>query len=509
MKKWTSLFDTMRFPIKILFIGFLLIQIGEFIQNKNVNIFYNITNIYTTTFSDIVITLGRSIVYNFPLITLIRIVSRKEKSGTPILMGVLGYLTFLTVSIFINQSSINTISFSSILNVEFYYNGNIKYPVNLGLVGVFVVGFITRYSYVKSRRRNPYSIVSFLNKESVGYLYNIVFNAFAAVAIFLLYPYFLKFIDFLVNYIAKDINGFNNLFIYGFFEKILSVLNLGHHLKIPFWYGQYGGSISTFSGKNILGDVNIWAMLLESNNISPLYGRFITPYYVLNMFIAPAILLFLYTSYTDYKEKRRHLITFLVLMIVSFVYGNALPLEIGLLFLAPLYFVFHVVMYASLFSILNYFSASIGFSYSGSTLVASPGVFPDYIILLRNNNFYHSIIVILVVGIIYAVIYFIVGKIYLNYLSYDFLIGINKRIVATNIINGVGGYDNILKIHSSPFKLTLTLKDRGLIAENTLLRLNISKITINNDNMIAYCGIASRVIHKQINSIIDEHRRVR
>ena len=71
---------------------------------------------------------------------------------------------------------------------------------------------------------------------------------------------------------------------------------------------------------------------------------------------------------------RRIRLFFLLAILVSLVTGTLLPLELYLLILTPLLFVFHLVVTGALFGIFQSMSVTLGFSYTGSTVTAMPEV---------------------------------------------------------------------------------------------------------------------------------------
>lgn len=511
MKRWNALLNTMRFPIKLMLLAFILIEIGSIIQNRNVNIFYTINNNSTILLiSNILIKLGEVIAINFPLIIIIRFVSRRAKSGTPILIAIIGYFTFLVFTMFFytaNNSSLisnNAIEYSI---ANFINTTNVsKQPIQTGVIGALIVGLISRYSYLKSRNRSTYSILAFLDKDTVGYIYNIFFCAVAGFVVAKIWPFLILGIDKSIHFIASDTSSFKNMAFYGFLDRLLSTLGLGELIKRPFWYGIAGGSLTTFSGQNVFGDVAIWSKLIELKESTLGYGKFITPYYIINMFIVPSMMIALYFSNNRKFERRKSIFLVLFLMILSFIYGNPIILELILFFGAPLLYFIYLILTAIIFGVLQYLGVYLGFNYTGSILIAMPGSFPDFIILLRNAQYSNTLLIIFILGLLSAIIYFSITILYIQFLAFD-LFSIKKRILAVKIVDGVGGVLNIDRVYSSASKLTLVLKDLELADVDKLILLDAPKISQVNEGIIIYYGMASVIIRKQIEKVIKEHQR--
>lgn len=512
MKRWNNLLNTMRFPIKLILIAFLLIELGSIIQNRNVNIFYTINNTTMVMISEILIKLGEAIVVNFPLIVIIRFVSRRAKSGTPVLIGLIGYFTFLIFTMFFKSPNLPPHALINLFGIE--YNATnfansatgIQYPIQTGMIGALIVGLLTRYSYVKSRRRSPYSLLAFLDKDTVGYIYNIVFCAIAGFVVAQLWPYFITSVDRLVNLIASDTSNPKYIALYGIADRLFSTIGLGDLIRNPFWYGTPGGTLSTFSGQTVLGDVAIFTKLVEAKESTVGYGRFITPYYILNMFVVPSMLFALYRSNTRKTERRKYFVLILFLALASFVYGNPLPLELALLFGAPLLYVSYLALTGLLFGVLQRLEVFLGYSYSGSTLIAMPGSFPDYVILLRNNQYTNTLLIVFALGLLAAIVFYLLTVLYIEFFAFDIL-GVKRKVLAVKIIDGVGGVTNIKEVFSSPSKLTIVLNDHELIEVEQLIALDAPKISEVSDGLIIYYGMSSRIVAKRILDVIKEQQR--
>ena len=194
-------------------------------------------------------------------------------------------------------------------------------------------------------------------------------------------------------------------------------------------------------------------------------------------------------------------------MLLSIVCGNPLPIELILLFNAPLLLLLHLGISGALFGVMSINKAYLGFNYSGSTISAMPGAFPDYIINARTPQHIHALLIILLVGIIMTIVYFFVTEIYYNYLAFDIL-GADKTIkISKQVIEASGGVENIKATGSSPFKLTLTLNDMEALSYEKLKRININHIIETRDGLVFEFGSSSTIIRKRIDRIIAKSKR--
>lgn len=513
MKRWNTIYEHSKLPIKILCFAFVLIAFGYLIQNSNVNIFYTIRNPYIKLLAEMSSRIGHFLVTNMPLIFMVNLVSKRANSGVPILLGLVGYVTYLVTTMMLAPHTMSPQAYSSILGISYntatsnMTNYGIIYPLQTGMIGSFLVAFITRFSYIKSRKRSIYSFLGFLDKDTAAFIYNIVLCILLGFTISLVWPYLFNILKDIIVWIAEDISDPLRLGVYGFLDRSLSILGLGNIIRQPFWFGASGGTYSNIVGETILGDVNIWRYMPSAAITYSGAGRFITPYYVINMFIVPAIYLGIFFTYTDKAEKKKHLLFLIGAIIISVLCGNPLPIELLLLFNAPLLLIFHLFLSSSLFAILPLNKAFLGFEYTGSTISAMPGSFPDYIINARTAQYIHSLLIILIVGIIMAIIYFIITMVYYRYLAYD-VIGSNRSTkLAQTLIDAMGGVNNITSTQSSPFKLTVLLEDLEEVSYDKLKRIGYTKIIETKEGLIFELGSSSTIIKKRIDKIIKESTR--
>ena len=508
MKRWNNLYEYCRLPIRVLLLSIVLIGFGYLIQDVNVNIFYTFKNPLLLLISETSSRIGHFIFINIPFVFLVNLVAKRANSGAPTVFAIVGYFTFLIFTMMFNTHTMPNEAYNSILGISYnHHSYGVIYPIQTGLIGAFVVAYLTRFSYLHSRRRSAYSFLSFLDKDSAGLVYNIVLCAIAGSLFAALWPIGIDFLEKVINWIASDLSDPLKLSVYGFFDRAFAILGLSSLIRKPFWYGKLGGNYLSVSGETILGDVNIWRYMPEASATFSGAGRFITPYYVINMFAVPAVLLAMFFINTDKNERHRGIMFTLVTMIASFVCGNPLPLELMLLFTAPLLLLFHLLFSGALFGILFKLNAFLGFEYSGSVTTAMPGAFPDFIINARNPFYIRSLLIIILVGIIVAIVYYLATYFYFHYLAFDITGSHRAHGVATRIVDAVGGVKNITKTYSSALKLSLEVEDLEKVSYDKLKKINSTRITETKTRIIINFGSSSTIIRTKIDQIIKKSKR--
>lgn len=495
-------------PIRVIYFAFVLIGFGTMIQNRNLNILYTITNPILLTLADTLKNIGSVIVENMPFLFVLALVSKRKNNGIPTILGLVGYITFLVMTALWTSGSFPAQVYHAVLGVALPTKDFTATPLQTGLIGAFLVSIAVRYSFLKSRKRSPYSLLTLVDKDIAALIQTVFLCAVLGLTVAFIWPILLRFYLRGIAWIAKDLSDPKRLFAYGLADRLSALFGVGDLIRKPFWFGVEGGSFASITGKVILGDVNIWEHMPNAANTFHGAGRFITPYYVINMFIIPAIYLGLYFSYDNAKERKKHLFFLLATLILSFLIGNPLPLELLLLCTAPLLLALYLVGVGGLFVLLSLSNAFIGFRFNGVTSAAMPGSFVDYIINIRmGEEMRHALVIILIIGIIFAVVYFLITLIYYRFLAYDLAGGGKAKKYAGQIIHAVGGIDNISDIRANPFDLKLELVNTELVSYDEIKQVGAKRVIETSDGLtLDYCS-ASKIIKKALQKTITESKK--
>ena len=475
MRNYRSLYEMLLFPISVLYFATFLLGLGNIITNETFSYIINIDNDFVELAADCMSRIGSFLIVQFPLIFLFRLSARKAGSATTMISALSGYVAYLVVTMYFGNPDLPASAYSSILGLSITTAGSatvrsgVHYPLQTGIVATAVVAIITLTSYNRSRTRSEYSFFSFISRDTWCVIRTVVLSSIAAVAVTMLWPYVVNAITKAIEYISGDTTNPMNLILYGVLERILNVLNLGTMIRQPFWYGANGGTWISMAGANIAGDVNIWTAQYEAASLSGMSGRFITPYYVINLFAVPGLLLAFQTLQTDRLERRRMRMFYIVVAIISIFSGSLLPLEIMLLLLCPLLYLFHILYMGLLFGVFHAMHIYLGYSYHGtSTLTAMPGTLLEYLSYFQNSAMRNTLLQIAVVGLISFVVYFLMTRFYFMNLALDLFHTGYKDEVIQGTINAIGGIENIKNIHSGTERLIISLYDAD--------KLNVQKL---------------------------------
>lgn len=504
MKRWHTFLEVLQFPLKMLFLAVVLLGIGNLITNPVFSSYWIIENQYIILFAEAFTRIGSFLMIYFPFFFFLRLVSRKNNGITTILIGLVGFFTFIVFTIFFADPNLPQTAYTSFFGISVTSSkvaelaGKVHYPLQTGLIGVILITITTRLAFKQSRSKSLYGFFSFIDRDIWGMILNFFYAIIVAFVVSVGWQYLFSSIDKISSFIASDITNPINIFVYGVVERVLSVLNLPSIIRTPFWFGNLGGTWINMVGETVAGDVNIWTTMVSQNLVPATAGRFITPYYVLNIFAIPGMLWAIFSLYTDKMERRKIRLFIILATLVSMFTGTLLPVEIMLFLLCPLLFSFHVLFSGALFGVFQALKVAIGFSYSGSTLIGMPGTLLEFVNFARNPNYQHAVIVVTIVGVISAIVYFFMTRIYFKYLAIDLFNGGVINTYTTNTIEAMGGTSNIKMIQSSINRLTIQVFDPTIMQLNKLSNLGTYRIVETRAGYSIDFGAGSTMIKRGI-----------
>ena len=503
MKRIMSLYESCKTPIRVTFFGFVLIAFGFLIQNESVNVFYTFRSNIILFIAELCLRIGEIIIMNLPIIFMLNIVCKKANNASPVVMALVGYFTFLVTTMMFAPQNLSQQAYATGygINSVFKLSSSQRLPLETGMIGSFLVAYATRTAFIFSRHRGTYSLTNIVSREMAGLIYNFIFCFLIGLGVAYVYPIFFTYVQRSINFIGQDLLDPFRIAIYSAEDRVLSILGLGSVIRYPFWYTSAGGSYSnTMTGQSVMGDVNIWTYLKESNATYFGAGRFITPFYVINMFILPGFLIGTVMSMTDRIDRGYMLVEMIGLSIFSIVAGNPLPFELLMLFTSPVLLLMYLILIAIISGTLVNYEAFLGFSSRiTNTTIAMPGSFADFIINVRNASLIPSIRIILIVGFISFFAMLGLTILYYRYLAFDFIRSAEGNQLIEDIIAGAGGRDNIDHAGSGFFKLNIYLRDPERISIEKIQQIGVRRVVETRDGLSFEMGTSSSAISRRIN----------
>lgn len=462
MSKWHSLLEYLQFPIKVLFFASVMLGIGSVITNPNL-FFAHINNENIILIATFLQYAGGIIIYLFPFLVFIKILSRKFEASTPVFIGVMSYVIMNLTMMFNMNQTFPEYFYKHILGVTLNIQTDsmttlTRSPYAVGIFGLIVCYYVTKFAYLKSRHYSMHGILSFIDHDTWAMLIAFALSIVAGLAFTIVWPFVIYAVQKLFEIIGSDITNPVNLFVYGIFERLSALCNMIEVPRTVFWFGELGGTWIDAAGSKYIGDVAIWTVQQGVNNINSA-GRFITPYYIMNIFLIPSYILAYFSLVTGKKDKGRYVLFIALAILASIICGNALPVEVLMLILSPILYMVYLFIVGLIFAIMQIMNAYVGYSFSGSLLIANPGSLIDLIQYFRNPAMFSTLISIGVIGIIVAIFFFYATRQYFKKYAIGLFQLSLKDEVIQEVIQSLGGIENIISVESTPDKLSLQLHD--------------------------------------------------
>ncbi len=513
MRRWHSLLEIVQFPLKTLFISTIFMGLGGLLLNPNLVTIISVENRWILTFAELLRYFGGMMIMLFPLLLLIKALSKRYEDSVPVYIGIVGYIVLHITTMFFSLGKLQPSAYYPVLGISvdltdiFLPGSGVIYPIQTGILSSIFLINITRFCYHRSRNAFDHGLLPFVDKDTWAAIEVIFFSILAGIGISYLWPFLIQITDFVFKFIASDITNPVNLFFYGITERMLSALSMSRLIREPFWFGIFGGSWIDGLGNNYVGDVAVWTAQRANGVYSLGFGRLITPHYVLNIFAVPAFLIAAYQTFTDKINKRRYFSFLLFAIFLSILFGTLLPVEIYMLFATPLLYVIHLFTTGLLFATFEAFSVSVGYTYSGLELVATPASLIDLAIFWRNPGMQRSLTVILVVGLLLFVFYYHITRTYYRRIAVDAMnIGIKAEKVQA-IIEAFGGLDNIRMAHSSPNRLTILPYDKTLVDFKRVHLVGLYKIVETRAGYSMAFGACSYMLRSDLVKMMRDQKR--
>lgn len=513
MSKWHSLLEYLQFPLKVLFFATILLGVGSFISNPNLNIVNEAVPSLILTISNLLKFGGAFLIHLFPLLIFIKVLSKRFEDSAPVLIGMFSYITIIVIVAVMAKSEFPAYFYDNILGIEIKSNftssiaATIQSPYSMGIFPFIIAYYITRFSYKRSRHHVRHGLFYFIDHDSWAMLITLVFSVVAGIGFSFAWPYVIEGMNAFFAYIAADINNPLNMFFYGIFERICDILNIINIPRTVFWLGEAGGSWIDSLGTTYLGDVSIWQATLNVADANVNSGQFISGYYIINLFLIPAFLIGYYTLMGKKENRIKYLVFIILACILSIVCGNPLPIELCMLIISPLLYICYLVLVGFAFALTTSLEAFLGFSFGGSLITAIPGNIVDLFSYLGNVHFYRSIIIILIAGLILGVLFYFATLFYFKKAAIGLLSINDAEKVALRVVEAMGGIDNILEIDATPDKLITSFKSRDVVDLDELKELGAYLILESRDGYYIRLGNISIMVSDKINQLLIMHKQ--
>ena len=272
--------------------------------------------------------------------------------------------------------------------------------------------------------------------------------------------------------------------VYGFVERLLIPFGLHHIWNVPFFFEM--GAFRDATGAVIHGDIN--RFFAGDPTAGVLAGAFL-----FKMFGLPAAAIAMWHSA---KPENKVVVGGIMLSaaLTSFLTGITEPIEFTFLFLAPVLYFIHALLAASTQFVANTLGMHMGFTFSQGGI--------DFIVFNVLGKFSQKWWLVLVLGPIYAVIYYSVFRAAIKWLGLKTPGREDEAATETAGATGTGGRSlelvlafggrrNITNLDACITRLRVVVKDAGIVDQTKLKALGAAGVMVVGNSIQAIFGTPS------------------
>ena len=448
------------------------------------------------------------IINNLPVIFAIGIpaaLAKKEKHKAA-LIGFMSYIMYLTASNTILTSLNQLAEPSEMLGLIGTGQASILgiQVVDTSVFGGIILGCITGYVFNRTSEKKFKGALQIYSGANFSFIC-MFFTAilFGAVMNFI-WPLAQQGISSVANIIKNT--GTFGLFLYGFLERILVPTGLHHLIYTPFQFSDLGGVLQVGSD-TVAG---AYAIVMTEMNLP--VDRFSDSIYYMatgftKMFGYIGIgLAFIHTAYKQNKKRVRASI--IPLVVTAVLASVTEPIDFMFVFCAPLLFVVHAAISGLFIALLKVFDVT---AFCGGNLLAS--ILMNVTVGVEKTHWP----VMMLLGLVQIVVYFGVFSFLIKKFNYKTpgredentsadkeprkKIDLNKDIA--NIINGLGGKENINTVENCITRLRVNVKDESKINEDIINLMPNSGIVRKGKDIQIIFGLHVPDVRRAVESYLE------
>ena len=367
--------------------------------------------------------------------------------------------------------------------------------LQMGIFGGIVAGLMTagihsRYCKMKLySNMNSLSVAEFFKLSKFPALLTVICAIFTGVVSYIVWPLVQMGVANLGFFIKNT--GYIGTFLFGFIERILMPFGLQNVFSLPLMYTKTGGEMIA-GGTSLQGFQNMFLHHLTdpaTKKFSVNYTRFMTGKYLFMMFGLPAASLAMYNAAS--KDRKKFIAGLLFSSaLVSFLVGFTEPLELLLLFTAPLLYVIHIILAGLSFVAMQVMNVATGISFSG-------GLADYYLFGVLQGQSKTGFTAIIPLGIAYFIIYYLLFRILISKFNL-------KTLGRENIVQ----YDKEIKVEEiTPAVDTVTV--RKLTEEEIKADSSLTVENKDNENATDESNKASEKNSEKSEEEISEEKNIR
>lgn len=510
-------------PIALLPVAGLLLGIGSSFTNPTTIETYNLGGIIYEggvlyTVLDIMSRTGSAVFDNLALLFAMGVaigMAKKEKEVAA-LSGAIAYLvmnTAISVLIMANGGveAMAANSTTSVLGIT---------TLQMGVFGGIIVGLGVAALHNKFYNIELPQVLAFFGGTRFVPIVCTVVYLIVGIIMFFLWPFVQLGISKLGTLVLNS--GYAGTWIYGTLERALIPFGLHHVFYMPFWQTELGGSM-IIDGNVVTGAQNIFFAELASKStdvFSVSATRFMSGKFPFMIFGLPAAA---FAMYRAARHEKKKVVGGLLMSaaLTSMLTGITEPLEFTFIFVAPLMYAVHCVLAGLSYMIMHIFNVGVGMTFSGGAIDLT-------LFGILQGNHKTNWIWIVIVGLIYAVVYYFVfyfmitkmnlatpgreaddiePKLYrrsdVEAAKSDKSSGGAADIVSALILKGLGGKGNLSDVDCCATRLRITVIDVEKVTDSLLKQSGASGVIRKGNGVQVIYGPRVSIIKSNLETFID------
>lgn len=513
-------------PIALLPVAGLLLGIGSSFTNPTTLETYHLTNIIVEggllyTILDIMSKTGSVVFDNLALLFAMGVaigMAKKEKEVAA-LSGAIAYLIMNTAisTLIAAKGGVEAMAANSTTTALGITT------LQMGVFGGIIVGLGVAALHNRFYKIQLPQVLSFFGGTRFVPIICSVVYLIVGIAMFYIWPVVQSGIAMLGQLVLQS--GYAGTWIYGIIERALIPFGLHHVFYMPFWQTELGGSM-IIDGVTVQGAQNIFFAELASKStqhFSVSATRFMSGKFPFMIFGLPAAA---YAMYKAARPEKKKLVGGLLLSaaLTSMLTGITEPLEFTFLFVAPLMYAVHCVLAGLSYMLMHIFNVGVGMTFSGGAIDLT-------LFGILQGNAKTNWIWIVIIGLIYAVIYyfvfyFMITKLNLKtpgreadgeetklYTRKDVdarkssgadasQLGGSDRVSAL-ILKGLGGKSNLSDIDCCATRLRITVVNPELVDDTLLKESGASGVIHKGNGVQIIYGPQVSVVKSNLEDFLD------
>ncbi len=510
-------------PIALLPVAGLLLGIGSSFTNATTLETYRLTNIIREggvlyTILDIMSKTGSAVFDNLALLFAmgVAIGMAKREKEVAALSGAIAYLIMNTAinALITAKGGVEAMAENSTTKVLGITT------LQMGVFGGIIVGLGVAALHNRFYKIQLPQVLSFFGgTRFVPIICSVVYLA-VGVLMFWLWPIVQLGISKLGLLVLNS--GYAGTWIYGIIERALIPFGLHHVFYMPFWQTELGGSM-IIDGVTVQGAQNIFFAELASKStevFSVSATRFMSGKFPFMIFGLPAAAFAIYKAARPEKKK---IVGGLLLSaaLTSFLTGITEPIEFTFLFVAPVMYAVHCVLAGLSYMLMHIFGVGVGMTFSG-------GIIDLTLFGILQGNHKTNWIWIVIVGLVYAVIYYLLFYLMITKLNLktpgreaddeETKLYTRKDVnarknggkttasfdrVSALILKGLGGKDNISDIDCCATRLRITVIDPAIVSDSLLKESGASGVIHKGNGVQVIYGPQVSVIKSNFEDFLE------